>query len=54
VLGLKALLPDLRGLAAAGQGFELRAGTASPGAAGVWLLLGGLAAWFAQGGRSRS
>jgi len=54
VLGLKALLPDLRGLAAAGQGFELRAGTTSPVAAGAWLLIGGIAAWFAHGGRARS
>ncbi len=54
VLGLKAVLPDLRGLAAAGQGFELRAGTTTPWAAGVWLLLGGIAAWFAHGGRSRT
>lgn len=54
VLGLKALLPDLRGLAASGQGFELRSGTTTFTATGVWLLLGAAAGWAARGGPRRS
>jgi hypothetical protein len=54
VLGLRAILPDLRGLAATGQGFELRSGTTSWSATAIWLLLGVGAACLARGGRRRS
>ena len=43
VLALRGLLPDVSGLYAVGHRFELRAGTASPGATLAWLALGALA-----------
>ncbi len=47
-LALKDALPDLRGLAAAGHGFELRSGTTTWPALGAWLGIGLLAALGAR------
>ncbi len=51
VLELKDLLPDVRGLAAAGRGFELRSGTTSTAALAAWLGLGVVLALAAFGRR---
>lgn len=42
VLALREALPDVRGLAATGRGFELRSGTTDAVALVAWLLLGAL------------
>jgi hypothetical protein len=52
VLELKDLLPDVRGLASAGRGFELRSGTTSAAALAAWLGLGVILA-LASSGRRR-
>lgn len=50
-LGLKDALPDLRGLAASGHGFELRAGTTSAAAILVWCAIGVTAGLLARSAR---
>lgn len=42
VLALRSALPDVRGLAATGRGFELRSGTTDTLALLLWILLGTL------------
>ncbi|MDA1260060.1 MAG: hypothetical protein O3A20_05505 [Planctomycetota bacterium] len=53
VLALRAALPEVRGLAAVGRGFELRTGTSSPWMVTAWWLLGTLAVGFCFRWRKR-
>ena len=53
VLGLRAVLPDVGGLAAAGRDAALRAGTTPIGSVLAWWALGVLALWLAARPRRR-
>ncbi len=52
VLAVRDFLPDLRGVAAVGHGFELRSGTTSLTALLIWWSLGVLAMFACRLGRS--